>query len=259
MSVALALAGQQADRVPTVLTQTVPDCPYAELSGKITGSVLVSVMVDELGRPSEMKIVKGLDPSVDEEAIRTVAQWHFNSGIKDGAPAKMRTEVKVDFGRVVKPGLVSKTDPAYTEEAREKHTSGDVLLEVVVDVDGLARNIKVISPLGMGLDEKAIEAVEQWRFKPGTRDGVPVRVVARVEVRFRLCVAVPCTEGAKLKRQESARSILNAAIHEYKGDAVTPANPSLAFTTIQEAVAMEYGPAETRLGQFYVLGIGTGG
>ena len=61
-----------------------------------------------------------------------------------------------------------------------------MLLSIVVDVDGLPKDIKVVRPLGSGLDEKAIEAVEQWRFKPGMKDGKAVATRAQVEVNFRL-------------------------------------------------------------------------
>jgi TonB family protein len=55
-----------------------------------------------------------------------------------------------------------------------------------VDIDGNAKNIRVVRPLGMGLDEKAVEAVAKWRFKPGMKDGLPVAVKANVEVNFRM-------------------------------------------------------------------------
>ena len=60
------------------------------------------------------------------------------------------------------------------------------MLSVVVDSEGHARNVKVVKSLGMGLDEKAIEAVEKWRFKPGMKDGHPVNVLATIQVNFRL-------------------------------------------------------------------------
>ncbi len=76
--------------------------------------------------------------------------------------------------------------PEYSEEARKAKYSGSVMLSIVVNTDGRADDIKVVRSLGMGLDEKAIEAVGRWRFRPGTKDGVPVRVRAQVEVNFRL-------------------------------------------------------------------------
>jgi len=57
---------------------------------------------------------------------------------------------------------------------------------VEIDPSGRATNIKVQRSLGLGLDEKAIEAVKQWRFRPGYKDGRPVTVAATIEVNFRL-------------------------------------------------------------------------
>jgi protein TonB len=64
--------------------------------------------------------------------------------------------------------------------------SGTVLLRVEIDPAGVATNIKVQRSLGLGLDQKAVEAVQKWRFKPGMKDGNPVTVQATIEVNFRL-------------------------------------------------------------------------
>ena len=61
-----------------------------------------------------------------------------------------------------------------------------VTLYVEVGPDGLAHNVRVLRSLGMGLDEKAIDAVSQWQFRPGLKNGVPVTVAASIEVNFRL-------------------------------------------------------------------------
>ena len=61
-----------------------------------------------------------------------------------------------------------------------------MVLRLVVDSSGRPRDLKVIRSLGLGLDEKAIEAVEKWKFRPGYKDGKPVPVEATVEVNFRL-------------------------------------------------------------------------
>ena len=87
---------------------------------------------------------------------------------------------------VTKPQLISKVQPDYTEVARKCGVSGLVVLAIVVNSDGTAQNFRVMKTLGFGLDEKAIEAVSQWRFAPGMKDGEPVRVAATVEVNFHL-------------------------------------------------------------------------
>lgn len=89
-------------------------------------------------------------------------------------------------GGVTPPTLLRKTGPEYTEEARAAKFQGTVVLYVEIGPDGTATNIKVQRSLGMGLDEKAIEAVKRWQFSPGKKDGKPVTVAATIEVNFRL-------------------------------------------------------------------------
>jgi len=84
------------------------------------------------------------------------------------------------------PLLLYKKEPEYPEEARGAKYQGTVLLSVEIDGGGQVANIKVIRSAGLGLDEKAIEAVQQWKFRPGIKDGRPVTVQARVDVNFRL-------------------------------------------------------------------------
>ncbi len=87
---------------------------------------------------------------------------------------------------VTKPELLKKVEPEYSEEARKAKFQGVVVLYIVVDPNGNAVNPKVMKSLGLGLDEKAMEAVKQWKFKPGYKDGKAVAVAATVEVNFRL-------------------------------------------------------------------------
>lgn len=89
-------------------------------------------------------------------------------------------------GGVSAPQLLLKVEPEYSEEARKAKYQGTVVLAVVVDENGRARDIRVVRPLGLGLDEKAIEAVQKWKFRPGQLNGKPVPVSASIEVNFRL-------------------------------------------------------------------------
>jgi TonB family protein len=89
-------------------------------------------------------------------------------------------------GGVSAPSLLFKKEPEYSEEARAAKYQGTVALKVTVGPDGMAHDIEVIRSLGLGLDEKAAEAVSVWKFRPGTKDGVPVPVLATIEVNFRL-------------------------------------------------------------------------
>lgn len=89
-------------------------------------------------------------------------------------------------GDVSNPVPILRPEPQYSEEARKAKWGGTVLLSLVVDETGHTRDIKVLKPLGLGLDEKAIEAVTKWTFKPGMKGGKPVAVAAQIEVTFRL-------------------------------------------------------------------------
>lgn len=89
-------------------------------------------------------------------------------------------------GGVSAPTILHKVEPEYSEEARKAKFQGTVLIFIVVDELGNPRDLKVIRPLGLGLDQKALEAVQQWKFNPGKKDGRPVAVQATIEVNFRL-------------------------------------------------------------------------
>jgi TonB family protein len=87
---------------------------------------------------------------------------------------------------VAPPTLLSSSQPEYSELARIALLQGTVRISVEIGTDGLAHNAQVVSGLGMGLDETAVEAVQHWVFKPGMKDGQPIPVAASVEVNFRL-------------------------------------------------------------------------
>lgn len=89
-------------------------------------------------------------------------------------------------GGVTKPEIISAPDPGFTEEARQARVSGKVMVYLQVNPEGRPLHVKVIHGLGMGLDEKAVAAVREYRFRPATRDGHPVTVEMNVEVNFQI-------------------------------------------------------------------------
>jgi TonB family protein len=89
-------------------------------------------------------------------------------------------------GGVSAPRAIYAPDPEYSEEARKAKYQGTVVLWMIVGPDGHARDIRVTRSVGLGLDEKAIEAVRTWKFEPARKDGQAVAVQINVEVSFRL-------------------------------------------------------------------------
>ncbi len=121
-------------------------------------------------------------------AAAAAAAWD-RAKAADSAPVKAAAIGGGVFkvgGGVSQPAVIFKVDPEYSEEARKAKYSGAVMLSIIVDTEGHARDIHVVKSLGMGLDEKAIEAVEKWKFKPGMKGGQAVNVRATIEVNFRL-------------------------------------------------------------------------
>jgi TonB family protein len=84
------------------------------------------------------------------------------------------------------PVVLREVRPTYTETARQRGISGEVVLEIVVLRDGTVGRVRVLNGLGGGLDEKAIEAVRQWKFDPARLRGTPVDVMVEVAVEFKL-------------------------------------------------------------------------
>ncbi|HMD99039.1 MAG TPA: TonB family protein [Terriglobia bacterium] len=89
-------------------------------------------------------------------------------------------------GNVSAPIAIFKPEPPYSEEARKAKWQGTVVLWIIVDAQGNVSDVRVARPLGLGLDEKAVETVKTWKFKPAMRGGSPVAVRVSVEVTFRL-------------------------------------------------------------------------
>jgi TonB family protein len=89
-------------------------------------------------------------------------------------------------GGVSAPSIVYRVEPTYSEEARKAKYQGVVVLSAIVRKDGTIEILKVVRGLGLGLDENAIQALKQWKFRPGMKNGVPVDVALNIEVNFSL-------------------------------------------------------------------------
>jgi protein TonB len=89
-------------------------------------------------------------------------------------------------GGVSEPVLTHQVEPEFSEEARRARFPGEVMVSLIVDAKGMPQEVHVVRSVGMGLDEKAVEAVKQYRFKPAMEDGKPVAVEMNVMVDFQI-------------------------------------------------------------------------
>ncbi len=131
------------------------------------------------------------------KSAEPVPDWHDQhpaAPAKEGVTTAVQSATAEPFtGTVMNigpgvntPFLAHSPDPQYTEEARRARIEGVVVISTIVDENGVPRNIQVIRPLGHGLDEKAIEAVSQYRFRPATFRKNPVAVKVNIEVHFKM-------------------------------------------------------------------------
>lgn len=108
------------------------------------------------------------------------------SGLGPGTGGNYGGGLRRVGGGVSSPEVIFKVEPEFSEEARKAKFMGVVTVNLIVDTKGLPQNVRVIRGVGMGLDEKALEAVRQYKFKPAMENGHPVPVQVNVEVNFQI-------------------------------------------------------------------------
>jgi TonB family protein len=164
-------------------TKAVQDAIPAGIFPEVTPTKLirrVALTCPGEGRDCSIKLLPAA-AAVFAELNSVPPNTHFASEPLPGAPGTYRVG-----GGVTAPVPIYRLEPMYSKEATKQKIQGTVVLHIEVDPTGHPRNIKVMRGLRYGLDEKAIEAVSQWEFRPGMKDGKPVTVIATVEVNFRL-------------------------------------------------------------------------
>jgi len=106
--------------------------------------------------------------------------------LRGGASLTVTPTVEAFGDPQVWPTLIKNVPPEYTPEALQAGIQGTVTIYVEIGVDGRAYRARVMKGLGYGLDAKALDALEQWRFSPAKRNGFPVVTPATIEINFRL-------------------------------------------------------------------------
>jgi TonB family protein len=192
-----------------VISRVDPVYPPEAKAARVQGLVVLRAVIDNHGTVSNVTVVSGRTELV-QSAIDAVSQWRYRPYLLNGAPAEVETTVNIsywldDFGSassnpaiehglgsplrsvggvVSAPELIYKADPEFSEEGRKARAGGVVVVRLIVDARGMPQNIRVVRGIGMGLDQKAFEAVRAYRFKPAMVDGKPVPVQVNVEVNF---------------------------------------------------------------------------
>jgi protein TonB len=108
------------------------------------------------------------------------------SGLGAGSGGNFGGGLKKVGGGVSAPVVIYQVEPEFSEEARKAKAAGNVVVNLIVDQNGRPQNVHVLRGVGMGLDEKAVDAVRQYKFKPAMENGKPVAVEMNVEVNFQI-------------------------------------------------------------------------
>ncbi len=129
------------------------------------------------------KLTRGDEAAPLEQRARNVRQPLLDAAL--GGRVEI-PDIVVSGPGTKPPVLIDQPDPEYTDEARIARHEGSVAIRVEIDTEGAPRNLQVVRTLGLGLDEKAVEAVKRWRFRPARRNGRKVAFRATLEINFRL-------------------------------------------------------------------------
>jgi TonB family protein len=165
------------------------------------GYVAVNFKIGADGVPSDIEVGADAAGSTGDRVLSAVRSWRFRPASRNGTDSPGSGRVLLEchpaetlaapgqiysVGVVVPPAFLFRREAEYSEEARRAKRQGQIALSFIVEPDGKVSGVRVLRSLGMGLDEQAIGAVMQWRFKPGTKDGKPVRVAVQATVDFKL-------------------------------------------------------------------------
>ncbi len=183
---------------PSLIESTAPLYTSGAWDQGIEGIVTLEIRVDSNGNIEVLRVIKGLGYGLDENAIAAVRQWKFTPARRNGVPVEVISQVDVQFnirsrdavrmrdGGVTPPKIVNRVEPQYSSEARTRRISGTVVLEALVTKDGRVDILRVVRGLDYGLTENAINALKQWRFEPGKKNGESADIALNIEINFHL-------------------------------------------------------------------------
>ena len=207
---------------PVPIYQPDPEYSAAAIQKKVRGTCLIAATVDVNGFPRSLHVVKSLDPALDRNAVESVRTWRFWPALKDrslavpveitiAASFQAYKNVPYTFAAMIAespdavlasfapdagdhiaaplPLNMNEIDPEYSYYGRMNRISGVCIVALLVNADGVPQNVHVIKGLERGMDEDAVAAVQQLRFKPALKDGatpVPAEVIMPISFHFRV-------------------------------------------------------------------------
>jgi TonB family protein len=200
---------------PMVIYQVDPEMTPQAREQKFSGIVLLHLIVNSKGVPENVQVLRGVGLGLDEKALDAVRQYRFRPAMESGKPVSVGLNIEINFQAFdspqaqllnpsVKPEVASAAappkmrdgatapipihtvNPEYSEEARKANAGGVVLVNLTVDKKGRPQHVHVVHGVGNGLDEKAVDAVRQYKFKPATKNDKPVQEALNIEVNFQI-------------------------------------------------------------------------
>ncbi len=158
------------------------------LRKRVPARVSLTFIVDEKGRVTDPKVHESSDAKFDAVALEAIRKWRFEPGKRDGRAVPTRLRIPMNFpaaasAQLVDARVIHQVVPKMTAELR-KHAPATVRLAFVVDTKGEVHSPQVIESTDARFDRAALDAIEQWRFEPGTRNGKPVTMEMRLPIVF---------------------------------------------------------------------------
>jgi TonB family protein len=169
---------------PMLIYKVDPQFSEESKKAEFSGVVLINFIVDTNGLPRNVHVRRGVGMGLDENAVAAVKQYKFSPAMEDGKPVPVELNVEVSFQIGPKPKILHSVPLELTDEVRQNHTSGTILVAFTVDEDGNPKNVYVARVFGMGMDERAVEAAKQYKFEPFLKNGGPVTRSATLELKF---------------------------------------------------------------------------
>ena len=209
-------------KAPVVINRVEPIYTSLARKSRVSGIVILEVIIDHTGVVKDAQVLKPLPYGLDQAALDAVKQWTFRPGTLNGQAIDVIFNLTINFrvpgaattavdpiqsngatqpvpsnnaagdgpfrvgGDVTRPIVLSQVEPVYPTAAKEARISGMLIVEAVIDREGVVKEARVLNPLPFGLSEAAVEAVKQWKFRPGTLAGKPVDVIFLLTINFHL-------------------------------------------------------------------------